>query len=272
MNEKTGGFLRRGGAKQRGQALIFVTLSLTMLVGLAALLIDAGRLYIYSNALNASTQAAALAGAGAMSEPGATVSSASSAVTTYSSTTGSKNVLSGLSSISIASGYPAFSCLSTVTSVFGVQCTGPSGSNAIAVKQTATVPLFFMSLLGVKTATLTATATASMKGAYIPPYNVVIIVDSTQSMNDTDSDSLCNNTRLYCAMQGVQILLKGLSPCLPSESSCGTATGGMVANSYDRVRGALLRLKIMPPPSHPPRLTRSSISQATTALPTRLLR
>jgi len=235
MNKKNGGFLRRARADQRGQALIFVTLSLTMLLGLAGLVTDVGRLYIYQNALNASTQAAALAGAGAMSEAGATVTSATSAVATYSSTTGNKNVLGGLSSISIASGYPAFSCLSTLTSVFGVQCTGPSSSNAVAVKQQATMPLFFLQVLGLKTATLTATATAMMKGAYIPPYNVVIVVDSTHSMNDTDSDSNCNNTRLYCALQGVQVLLKGLSPCLPNESSCGTATSGNVANSYDRV-------------------------------------
>jgi len=92
-----------------------------------------------------------------------------------------------------------------------------------------------MSLLGVKSVSLTATAMASMKGAYIPPYNVVIILDSTQSMNNTDSDSLCGNTRIYCAMEGIQILLKGLSPCLASESSCGTATSGMVSNSVDRV-------------------------------------
>ena len=235
MSENNKGFWRRARANQRGQALIFVALAMTMLTGLVGLTVDAGRLYVYSNAFNASTQAAALAGAGAMSQPGATVSSATSAVTAYSSTGSNKNAMGGLTNIAIASGFPAFSCLTTVTSAFGIQCTGPSSSNAIKVQQTATMPLFFMSLLGVKSVSLTATATASMKGAYIPPYNVVIILDSTQSMNNSDTESLCGNTRIYCAMQGIQILLKGLSPCLASESSCGTATSGMVSNSVDRV-------------------------------------
>jgi Putative Flp pilus-assembly TadE/G-like/von Willebrand factor type A domain len=235
MSENNKGFLRRAGANQRGQALIFVTLSLTMLLGFAGFVTDIGRMYVYYNALNASTQAAALAGAGAMSQPGATVSSATSTVTAYSSTASNKNAMGGLTNIAIASGYPTFSCLSTLTTVFGLQCAGPSSSNAVVVKQQATMSLFFLQVLGLKTATLTATATASMKGAYVPPYNVAIIVDSTHSMNDTDSDSNCNNTRLSCALAGVQILLQGLSPCLPTESSCGAATGGNVSNSYDRV-------------------------------------
>jgi Flp pilus assembly protein TadG len=235
MNQDNAGFLRRLRKDQSGQILVYTVICMTVLIGMAALVIDVGRVYIYESELTAATQAAALAGGEAMSQAGATVSSTTSAVTTYSSTTGNKNVLSGLSSVAIASGYPAFSCLSTVTSVFGIQCNGPSSSNAIAVKQTATVPMFFFSLFGDTTITLSATATASMKGAYIPPYNVAIIVDSTQSMNDEDSDSYCSNTRISCALSGVQILLKSLAPCLPTESSCGTATSGMVSNSVDRV-------------------------------------
>ena len=36
-------------------------------------------------------------------------------------------------------------------------------------------------------------------------------------------------------MSGVQVLLHNLSPCFISQTSCGTATNGMVANSVDRV-------------------------------------
>jgi hypothetical protein len=74
-----------------------------------------------------------------------------------------------------------------------------------------------------------------MKGASTAPYNVAILLDTTQSMNDTDYDSNCNSTRIACALSGVQILLNGLSPCQSSESSCGSATNGMVSNSVDRV-------------------------------------
>ena len=56
-------------------------------------------------------------------------------------------------------------------------------------------------------------------------------------MNDTDSGSgsNCNNTRISCALNGVRILLQSLSPCLASQTTCGTVTGGNVSNSVDRV-------------------------------------
>jgi hypothetical protein len=202
---------------------------------MAALVIDFGFLYLYQNQLNASTQAAALAGGYAMSQPGATTTSATTAVTTYSGTTGNDNAVADLKGITLLSGYPKFECLSTLKSVYGLQCYGPSGSNAIQVVQQVKVPLFFFPIFGGFTATLTSTATASMKGSSVEPYNVAIIVDSTHSMNDTDSDSYCDNTRIYCALSGVRVLMQTLSPCLPTSSSCGAATSGNVANSVDRV-------------------------------------
>jgi hypothetical protein len=235
MNRNNQAFLRRAHKGRRGQVLLFVTLWVPVLFGMTALVVDFGFIYFYQSELNASTQAAALAGGLAMSQPGATVASTTAAVTTYSGTKGNENNYSNISGVSIISGYPKFKCLTTLTSTFGIQCYGPSGSNAIAVAQQIKVPLFFFPMFGGPTATLTATATAAMKGAAPAPYNVAIVVDSTHSMNDTDSDSNCNNTRISCALAGVQILLKGLSPCQPNESSCGAATSGNVSNSVDRV-------------------------------------
>jgi hypothetical protein len=235
MNQNHEVFLRRAHKDQRGQALIWVVVCLTLFLGMAAIVIDVGRIYWFYSQLQASTQAAALAGGAAMSLSGATVASTTTAINTYSGTSGNKNAYGDLTGVSMASGYPLFSCKSTITSVFGIQCYGPSNSNAVAVRQTVTVPMLFFPRVGGTSVTLTATATACMKGALVAPYNVVIIVDSTHSMNDTDSDSNCNNTRIYCALAGIQILLQGLSPCLPSESSCGTVTSGMVSNSVDRV-------------------------------------
>jgi hypothetical protein len=228
-------FLRRAHKDQRGQAMVSVVLSMAMILGMAALVIDVGRIYYYNSLLNASTQAATLAGAAAMAQAGATVASTTAAVTAYSGVTGNLNANASLPGVSMAAGYPSFSCLSTLKTVFGVQCYGPSSSNAVAVRQQVTVPMFFFPLFGGNSATLTATATASIRGAQVSPYNVVIVVDTTASMNDTDSDSYCNNTRIACALAGVQILLQGLSPCSPSEANCGAVTGGNVANSVDRV-------------------------------------
>jgi hypothetical protein len=227
--------LRRAPKDRRGQALIFVTLWSTVVFGMAALVVDFGLVYFDQIELNNATQAAALAGAWAMSQGGATVTSTTDVVTTYSGTTGNANAYGNIPGVSIPSGYPAFPCLSTLKSVFGIQCHGPSNSNAIVVKQQVSVPLFFLRLFGSNSVTLTATATAAMRGASPSPFNVAIIVDSTQSMNSTDSDSNCNSTRINCALSGVQILLNNLSPCFVSEASCGAVTGGNVANSVDRV-------------------------------------
>jgi Flp pilus assembly protein TadG len=235
MNQNNEVSLSRANKGRRGQVLIFFTLWLPMLFGMAALVIDFGYIYLDNNELTASTQAAALAGAYAMSQAGATVGSTTTAVTAYTSGTGDNNSDTNLKGASLMTGYPQFRCLSTLTSVFGIQCYGPSNSNAITVSQQVKVPLLFLRMFGGTSATLTATATASMKGATVEPWNIAVVVDSTQSMNDTDSDSNCSNTRISCALGGVQILLNGIAPCLPSEASCGTATGGNVANSVDRV-------------------------------------
>jgi len=228
--------LWRGARKyRRGQVILFTALFVPVLFGMAALTVDYGLVYVYNSQLNASTQAATIAGAYAMSLPGATLASTTAAVTAYSGATGNKNADADLPSASLVSGYPKLSCLNTLVSVYGIQCWGPSSSNALVVKQQATAPLLFLRVFGFSSVTLTATATAAMRGASAGPFNVAIIVDSTKSMTDTDSSTTCDNTRLSCALSGVQLLLQSLSPCLPTESSCGTASGGNVANSVDRV-------------------------------------
>ena len=220
---------------RRGQALMFVTLSLTVVFGLSAMVFDMGVIYRDQSALTASTQAAALAGAEAMAQPGATTNSVTAVVTSYSSVAGDQNASTSLSGASLAAGYPIYSCLSTLTTAFGTSCYGPSNSNAIVVKQKVSVPLFFLQIFGGASVTLSSTATASMRGASVSPFNVAIIVDATQSMNNTDNDSNCHNTRISCALSGVQVLLNSLSPCAQILTSCGAATGGNVSNSVDRV-------------------------------------
>jgi Flp pilus assembly protein TadG len=234
MNRNNEVLLRGAHKNQRGQVLIFVTLWFPVLFGMTALVVDFGRMYFFNNELRNSTQAAALAGAYAMSQAGATVASTTSAVTAYSGTSGNDNADVNLPSVSILSGYPQFKCLATLTTLYGLSCYGPSNSNAIAVAQQVRVPLLFFPMFGGYSATLTATATAAMKGSSAAPWNIAVIIDSTHSMNDLDSDSNCDNTRLSCALAGARILLSGLSPCLTSESTCGAATSGNVANAVDR--------------------------------------
>ncbi len=205
--------------------------------GLSGMVFDAGRIYIDQSTLNASTQAAALAGAEAMAQPGATTNSVTTAVTNYTSQSGDKNASTIVSGATLSTGYPKLVCLNTVKNSFNTQCYGPSNSNAIVVKQQVSTPLYFLRIFGTSSVTVASMATASMKGAVTSPYNVAIIVDTTASMNNTDSGSGsdCNNTRISCALKGVQILLQSLSPCPSSQTTCGTVTNGNVANSVDRV-------------------------------------
>jgi Flp pilus assembly protein TadG len=235
MNRNNEGCLHGARRGRRGQIIIFTTLFVPVLFGMGALTIDYGLVYVYNSQINASTQAAALAGAYAMSQTGATLASTTAVVTAYSGTSGDKNANTDLPGLALASGYPQLSCLNTLINVYGIQCWGPSGSNALVVKQTVTAPLLFLRVFGFSTVTLSATATAAMRGASSGPFNVAIIVDTTGSMNTVDSSVTCNNTRIYCALEGVQLLLGTLSPCLPTESSCGAASAGMVSNSVDRV-------------------------------------
>lgn len=236
------GFPRRAHKGQRGQVLPFLALSMTLLLGMDALVVDFGLIYINQNELNASTQAAALAGAEAMGLAGATSATVSTAVSAYSGASGDDNAYRNLPGVSIVSGYPTLPCLTTLKTVFNLQCIGPSSSNAIVVKQQVSVPMLFTRLFGTNSVTLTSTATASMRGASAGPFNVAIIVDSTHSMTDTDSSSNCSSTRLSCALAGVRVLLQNLSPCQWNQTSCGSATQvagppayGYVSNSVDRV-------------------------------------
>lgn len=215
--------------EESGQTLPVVALMLVMLLATTGFVIDVGRSLAARRDLQASTDAAALAGGSILP-----LSNAVSVATQYSAVSGNLNVKSSLPSVSMVSGYPKVLCLSTLTSQ-GMACASPANGNAIQVKQQITLPMTLLKLIGLNSITLGAEATASMTGASREPYNVAIIVDSTTSMNSTDSDSNCNSTRISCALAGVQVLLQNLSPCAANLTTCGTATNGNVANPVDHV-------------------------------------
>ena len=223
------GFFQTFLKDESGQALPMITIMMVVLIGMTGFVLDAGRaLYVYRE-LQASCDAAAMAGAAVLP--------ASSAVNTanqYSSLSGSLNARATLQNVSMVSGYPKVSCLTTLTAQ-GMACSSPSNGNAMTVKQQLTLPMYFMVVLGIKTLNIGASATSAMRGSTSIPYNVVIVVDTTGSMNSLDLDSNCSSTRLSCALTGVQTLLQNLSPCASSLSTCGTVTSGNVSNAVDRV-------------------------------------
>ncbi len=215
---------------ERGQVIpMMAAFMLMAMLGLTALSVDMGRIYLSYRQLQASTDAAALAGA-----QGLPNSTAAAQATTYSGVTGNLNAYGNLPGVTMVSGYPLVKCLTTLTNQ-GLPCIAPANGNALQVKQQVTVPLYFASLLGARPVTITAVATASSRGAVAGPYNVAIILDTTASMAQNDGTSECSGTKLSCALQGVQTLLGELSPCAASYSTCSVNANGVATNSVDNV-------------------------------------
>ena len=221
--------LRRFRSDDRGQVIPLVAVILTFLLGMAGMVADLGHLMYCRAQLQAITDAAALAGAQALPNTTATT-----VATNYSAVAGAQNARSNLPNVTMVSGYPALKCLSTLKNL-GMACSSPSNSNAIQVRQTMNVPMYFMGLFGHSTMPVSTFATAAMQGSSAKPYNVIIVVDTTASMNNLDLDSQCSSTRIACALAGVQVLLSNLSPCGTQMSSCGTVTNGNVAGAVDKV-------------------------------------
>jgi hypothetical protein len=192
-------------ADDGGQVLPWVVVMMLVILGVAALVVDVGHAMVIQRELQASTDAAALAAAETMSGTSTTFETYA---TNYSSSTGDKNAYTGLT---ITGSAVTPLCLTTVSN-WHIVCTVSGGTvtvpNAVSVTQTASVTTFFAGIIGKPTITVSATSTAAH--ARPTPYNIALIVDSTLSMNFTDSN--CNNlTQEQCALNGVQQLLAGLS-------------------------------------------------------------
>jgi Flp pilus assembly protein TadG len=219
-NESNESIVRRFRDSERGQAMVLITIALVSILGAAAIVIDIGRLYHAYQELLSATQAAALAGASVLSND--TASEAIATATSYSAANGDLNAASNLTNATMVAGYPQVKCLTSI----GIPCSeSPAGANAVVVREQATVGTTFARVFGVNSWPISATATASGRGGFNSPYNVVIVLDTTQSMNDTDSDSQCGSSRISCALTGIRTLLGTLSPCPLGQASCGAASG-----------------------------------------------
>jgi Flp pilus assembly protein TadG len=217
---------RRLFREKHGQVIPWVALMATILLGMAGLVLDLGRAYIGSRELQSAADAAALAGAQNLKS-----SNAATFAKSYSALTGSANAQSSFTTSTMLTGYPKFECLTTIKNL-GVACVGPNSANAVQVIEQATIPTFFSEVFGVGHMTLTATSTAAVSGSRATPMNIAIIIDTTSSMNTIDTD--CGNTRIACALNAVQVLLGGLSPCSPAAGTC-TVTNGVASGAVDQV-------------------------------------
>ena len=224
MNHSSKSLLRRALKDQSGQVLVWMSLLMILFLGMGGVTLDIGRAFFIYRELVASTDAAALAGGYAMSLSTATTTTVQAAVNSYSSYTGGANANPNLAVVSAPT--VNYACLAALKNI--VCASSPLDDNAIQVIQFASVPTLFiraLTLFGVKSAqsiNLAAVSTASMRGVPASQYNVAMIIDTTSSMGNSDTDTSCNNTRIYCALQGVQTMLHYLTPCTASstKTSC----------------------------------------------------
>ncbi len=187
---------------------------LVVFLGMTAFVVDIGHAMLVQRELQISVNAAALAGAQSLPNGNYTA-----AATKYSSAPGNLNATID-SSVTVNSPTITPECLALVTNNFGFSCELASGSspmvpNAIKVVETAKVPMFFAEVLGFKSLTVSATATAS-RGSQPLPLNVAIILDSTPSMDEGDSSCGASggNTQMTCAQYGARELVTGLNPTM----------------------------------------------------------
>ena len=215
--------MRRFLKSQSGQTAVVVIMSAGSTMALAGASIESGHIYYAYQQLLASTNAAVMAGALAMPN----TSQASTNVTAYSSQTGGLNANPLLTNVQAT---PTFLCLTTVTTSLNVPCstsTGASGGyNALSVTQTAKVNLWFGGVFGIHNMTLSAKATAAMRGGNNTPWNIAIVMDTTNSMGQSDGGTQCSGTKESCALEGLRYLLQDLYPCALSETctSSGSAS------------------------------------------------
>jgi Flp pilus assembly protein TadG len=243
MSGKSESFLYRAIHDESGQTLVWASLLLVLILGVGGLVVDVGHAYICYHELQASTDAAALAAASQL--PITTDNESSNTVSAtgkqFSSQSGKYNAYSNLNTPVAITGAAATVTPGCVTDINLRPCSSTLLANAVQVTQTVTIPTMFiraLGLFGIKSAqslTLSATATAQMRGAQRGPYNVAIVMDATGSMSYPDGGGNCNGSKARCAEEGAQILLSEFSPCLPGQTNCGTATNGNVSNAVDEV-------------------------------------
>jgi Flp pilus assembly protein TadG len=208
MKHEVKSFLGRLREDRSGAVFIYAAASMLALLGFGAVVVDVSYVFHAKRVLQASTDAAALAGATTLSTgtPGEAVATAN----TYSAASGDKNANANL----------------TITAApQTVNCTGNSGStctatqtspNGIEVSETATVPTYFARALGINSVSMSTSAYALQSGGKAQNMDILLILDTTDSMGTTDNDSTdtsCSSvTREACALIGLQQMISGFTP------------------------------------------------------------
>jgi Flp pilus assembly protein TadG len=183
---------------ETGQVLVLFAVALVVLFGMAGLVIDIGYAFYAKRSMQASADAAALAGAGQLPNP----AMATSAAMTYGGAAGAKNENGNVPGVNT----------NVSTKCAPVAPCNPI--NAITVTQTSNVPTKFARLLGIDSFHISVKSTACSPCG-MRPLDIMLVLDRTGSMCQTSSgssDPSC--TDLNNAKQGLRDFVQFMDPAM----------------------------------------------------------
>jgi Flp pilus assembly protein TadG len=218
-SEEPSSFIRAAGRRLRehsGQALVFVTIAMIPLIGFVGLVADLGHAYYGQRALQASADAAALAGAVKLPD----AASAKVVAQEYGTAKGAKNERANLSSVT-----------ETISTRCATSITGCYPHNVITVTEKAPVKTSFLRLFGVNTIDVSVKSTACGPCGGRPA-DIMLVFDRTLSMcMDFNGNADTNCTKLKNARTGMLTFLAAVDPIwdrvglvtLPPATNSGSA-------------------------------------------------
>jgi hypothetical protein len=210
---------------EHGQVVVLLAVTLVVLIGSAALVIDVGRAYLAKRHLQASADAAATAGALELPDP----IEAQNYALNYSGLDGAKNDNNKLPSVSTT----------VITKCLSLAPCSPV--NAVQVEQTTVVPTIFAKVLGIDHFTIRAKATACSPCSS-KPLDIMLVLDRTGSMcQDSNGNSDPSCTDLENARNGLLEFVQYMDPTIhkigfavfPPATSAGTRCSTPVSSNYN---------------------------------------
>ncbi|HEX3807119.1 MAG TPA: vWA domain-containing protein [Gaiellaceae bacterium] len=196
---------------ERGQTIVLVVLLMPVLLGFSGLVLDVGHAYSVQRKLQATADAAALAGAAALQNG---IPSAVATAASYGAKPGEANAL-GTDPVS-----------ESVTTKCLVTFPGCTGANAVVVNETATVSTVFAKVLGVNSFSVHAKSTACSPCG-TRPLNIALVVDRTGSMQGNMSDLRAGvDTFLQTLNSSLDWVSLLVLPPAPGGSGCTAAADG----------------------------------------------
>jgi len=212
---------------ERGQVLVLVILFLVVLLGMAAMVVDVGYAYYAHRSLQASADAAALAGAQELPDG----SKATQVARQYGGEPGQKNYRDNLPNVTT---HVTTKCIASVP--------GCDPVNAIVVtEKAARVPTIFAKVLGIDNFSVSVKSTACSPCG-VKPLDIMLVLDRTGSMcQDHWGNSDPNCTDLNNARDGMKEFLKNFDAeiqwiglgVLPPATSVGNRCTKPDSNNYN---------------------------------------